>query len=200
MFDYLYGFVADKRQTSKGFFITLDITGIGYLFETTEHDFSKCEQDERIKFYTYLLHREDTMAMYGFSSKETRDIFTVLISVSGVGVKMALALLNQFNTCDLITFVINGDYKELTLAKGVGPKLAQKIILELKDRLIKTDVCSLVSASSTNNDSNAIREAETIMLSLGYGEKEINKALSNVSRAEQNTEIVLKEALLKLSM
>jgi len=200
MFDYLYGFVADKKQTSKGFFITLDITGIGYLFETTEHDFSKCEKDERIKFYTYLLHREDTMAMYGFSSKETRDIFTVLISVSGVGVKMALALLNQFNTCDLITFVINGNYKELTLAKGVGPKLAQKIILELKDRLIKTDACSLVSASNTNDDSNAIREAETIMLSLGYGEEEINKALSNVSREEQNTEIVLKEALLKLSM
>ena len=76
------------------------------------------------------------MSLCGFLHKEDRDIFNILTSVSGVGAKMALTLLDEFDSSELIGFVIEGNYKELTRAKGVGPKLAQKIILELKDKLM----------------------------------------------------------------
>ena len=135
MYDYLKGILTDKRKTAKGTFVSIEVAGIGYLLEVTERDFICVQASETdiIKFYTTLIHREDSMSLYGFSNKETRDIFQILLSVSGVGAKMALALLNEFDVCDLISFVIDGNFKELTRAKGVGPKLAQKIILELID-------------------------------------------------------------------
>ena len=135
MFDYFKGYVTDKKRTSKGAFLTIETNSIGYLLEITEHDFLQFDIDEKNqqKIYVLLTHREDAMSLYGFQNKETRDIFQILLSVSGVGAKMAIALLNEFDACDLISLVIDGDFKELTKAKGVGPKLAQKIILELKD-------------------------------------------------------------------
>ena len=142
MYDYFKGFITDKRKTSKGAFITVETADTGFLLEVTERDFilSEINENNKIKLYISLIHREDTMSLYGFLKKETRDIFQILLSVSGVGAKMALALLNEFDDCDLISFVIDGNFKELTRAKGVGPKLAQKIILELKDKLMKTDL------------------------------------------------------------
>ena len=114
---------------------------------------------------------------------------------------MAIALLNEFDACDLISFVIDGNFKELTRAKGVGPKLAQKIILELKDKLIKTDLprsaCTIIPQNQAMND------AQSIMLSLGYNEKEIDDALSKViSTVEDNSnpEEILRKALTCLSM
>ena len=142
MYDYFKGIIADKKKTEKGTFVSIEVANIGYLLEVTERDFI-CVQTNNtnlIKFFVTLIHREDSMNLYGVSNKETRDIFQILLSVSGVGAKMAIALLNEFDACDLITLVIDGNFKELTRAKGVGPKLAQKIILELKDKLIKTDI------------------------------------------------------------
>ena len=141
------------------------------------------------------------MTLYGFSNKETRDIFQILLSVSGVGAKMAIALLNEFDACDLISFVIDGNFKELTRAKGVGPKLAQKIILELKDKLMKTELPK--SSSSRFSQSQALCDAQSIMLSLGYSDKEIEDALSKVvSTVEDssNPEEILRKALTCLSM
>ena len=142
MFDYFRGLITDKKRTSKGTFITIEVQGTGYLLEITENDFMQVAVDESNaqKIYVLLTHREDAMTLYGFTNKETRDIFQILLSVSGVGAKMAIALLNEFDACDLISLVIDGNFKELTRARGVGPKLAQKIILELKDRLIKTEL------------------------------------------------------------
>ena len=202
MFDYLKGYLADKRKSEKGFFLTIEASDVGYLCETTERDFNLCKIDEseKRKFYVSLIHREDNMSLCGFLNKETRDIFQILLSVSGVGAKMALALLNEFDVCDLISFVINGNYKELTLAKGVGPKLAQKIILELKDKLIKTNV-SYQSSDLPQNP--AIDDAHAIMSSLGYEEKEIESALANVISTvenQSNAEEILRKALTSLSM
>ena len=140
------------------------------------------------------------MSLYGFLNKETRDIFQILLSVSGVGAKMALALLNEFDTCDLISLVIAGDFKELTRAKGVGPKLAQKIILELKDKLMKTE---LPKVSDKLPHNQAIDDAQSIMLSLGYDNKEIEDALSKVMNTiedKSNPEEILRKALTTLSM
>lgn len=202
MFDYVKGLLSDKRKTSKGTFITVEAAGIGYLLEVTEQDFINFNTSEETtqKFYTSLLHREDAMNLYGFSNKETRDIFQILLSVSGVGAKMAIALLNEFDACDLISFVIDGNFKELTRAKGVGPKLAQKIILELKDKLMKTEI---PKSSGTLPQNQAISDAQSIMLSLGYDNKEIEDALTKViSTVEDssNPEEILRKALTCLSM
>ena len=203
MFDYLKGLPADKRKTEKGTFITLEVSSIGYLLEVTERDFidlCPCQKDP-VKFFVTLIHKEDSMSLFGFSNKETRDIFQILLSVSGVGAKMAIALLNEFDACDLISFVIDGNFKELTRAKGVGPKLAQKIILELKDKLMKTELPK--SSSSRFSQSQALCDAQSIMLSLGYSDKEIEDALSKVvSTVEDssNPEEILRKALTCLSM
>ena len=165
MFDYFKGIISDKRKTSKGTFITIDVSGIGYLLEVTEIDFNctKVDESEMQKVYVLLTHREDAMSLYGFSNKETRDIFQILLSVSGVGAKMAIALLNEFDACDLISLVIDGNFKELTRAKGVGPKLAQKIILELKDKLMKTE---LPRTSCKLPKSQAFDDTQAVLLSI----------------------------------
>ena len=202
MFDYLKGLPTDKRKNSKGTFVTIEVSGIGYLLEVTERDFigTQVSDEDKTRFYVSLIHREDVMSLFGFSNKETRDIFQILLSVSGVGAKMAIALLNEFDACELITFVIDGNFKELTRAKGVGPKLAQKIILELKDKLIKTELPRTSCALPQNQ---AMADAQSIMLSLGYEEKEIEDALSKViSSVEDNSnpEEILRKALTCLSM
>ncbi len=202
MFDYFRGFITDKKRTVKGTFITIEVQGTGYLLEITEHDFMQVAVDESNtqKIYVLLTHREDAMTLYGFTNKETRDIFQILLSVSGVGAKMAIALLNEFDACDLISLVIDGDFKELTRAKGVGPKLAQKIILELKDRLIKTE---LPRSSSSMPKTQAIDDTQAVLLSLGYEDKEIEDALKKIMPTIEdtaNSEEVLRKALTCLSM
>lgn len=202
MFDYFKGYVTDKKRTSKGAFLTIETNSIGYLLEITEHDFLQFDIDEKNqqKIYVLLTHREDAMSLYGFQNKETRDIFQILLSVSGVGAKMALALLNEFDACDLISLVIDGDFKELTKAKGVGPKLAQKIILELKDKLMKTE---LPKSTSSLPQSQAVTDTKSVLLSLGYEEKEIEDALKKILSMvedETNSEEVLRKALTTLSI
>ena len=202
MFDYFKGFITDKRQSSKGTYLSIEVSGVGYLLEITDRDFSdiSINEDKPQKIYSYLTHREDAMSLYGFLNKETRDIFQILLSVSGVGAKMAIALLNEFDACDLISLVIDGNFKELTRAKGVGPKLAQKIILELKDKLIKTDI---PKTSSAIPQSQAISDTQAVLLSLGYEENEIEDALRKVMPTiieTSNSEEVLRKALTTLSM
>lgn len=202
MFDYIKGLPTDKRKTAKGTFVTIEAAGIGHLLEVTERDFIdfKVSELDLIKFYVSLIHREDAMTLFGFSNKETRDIFQILLSVSGVGAKMALALLNEFDACELITFVIDGNFKELTRAKGVGPKLAQKIILELKDKLMKTELPRTACPLPQNQ---AMSDAQAIMISLGYDDKEIEDALSRVMATVEDTsnpEEILRKALTCLAM
>lgn len=203
MFDYFKGFITDKRQSSKGTYLTIEVSGVGYSLEITDRDFNALtvDEDKLQKIYSYLTHREDAMSLYGFVNKETRDIFQILLSVSGVGAKMAIALLNEFDACDVISLVIDGDYKELTRAKGVGPKLAQKIILELKDKLIKTELPKL--SQSSVPQSQAISDTQAVLLSLGYEKDEIEDAIKKVMPTvaeESNSEEVLRKALAALSM
>lgn len=202
MYDYFKGSITDKRKTSKGLFITTEVSGLGYLLEVTERDFMafQINEDNAQKIYVLMTHREDAMSLYGFSNKETRDIFQILLSVSGVGAKMAIALLNEFDACNLISLVIDGDFKELTRAKGVGPKLAQKIILELKDKLMKTE---LPKASTSLPKSTAMDDTLSILLSLGYEEKEIEDTIAKIMPTiedSNNSEEIIRKALTCLSM
>lgn len=206
MYDYIKGIFTYKTSGAKGFYITVETAGIGYRFEIMERDFSVLpEIDEEIKIYSVLLHKEDKMSFCGFLKREERDIFNTLTSVSGVGSKMALTLLNSFNVADLVGFVLDGNYKELTRAKGVGPKLAQKIILELKDKLnsYQGEFVPAANLSGISVYGQNIEDAQMVLLSLGYTKEEINGAISKVlsgNEKEPPAEEILKAALKVLSV
>lgn len=203
MYDYIKGILTNKSNTSKGTFVTVETSGIGYLLEVTARDFNLAKEEE-LKIYTVLLHKEDKMSLCGFLKKEDRDIFNILTSVSGVGAKMALTLLDEFEASELIGLVIEGNFKALTSAKGVGPKLAQKIILELKDKLMNyqtKEPIKITSVSSAKVDNQAVEDAQMVLVSLGYERGEIQNAISKAVADNRTTaEEVLKEALKILSM
>ncbi len=205
MYDYIKGVFSYKTDV-KGNYITVEAFGIGYRFEIMERDFVKLpEINQELKIYTVLLHREDKMSLCGFLKREDRDIFNILTSVSGVGAKMALTLLNAFDVTDLVGFVLEGNYKELTRAKGVGPKLAQKIILELKDKLTTYQGSSPVTTSvgKTFIQSPNVEDAQLVMLSLGYDKNEVSQAISKTLEKISPTasaEEILKESLKLLSL
>ena len=167
------------------------------------------EENSQVKVFTTLIHREDAMLLCGFLNKEDRDIFNILLSVSGVGMKVALVLLDEFSGYDLISAVIRGDYKELSRAKGVGPKLAQKIILELKDKLINwqksapvdiSDVSEITGSKEVSNE--AVSEAQAVLLSLGYSSEEAKNAIKVALKTaikNNSAEEILKEALQNLA-
>ena len=203
MYDYIKGIAAGKTNTSKGCFVTVEAGNIGYLAEITARDFNELPKDE-VKIYTVLIHREDKMSLCGFLRKEDRDIFNILTSVSGVGSKMALTLLDEFQASELIGFVIEGNYKELTRAKGVGQKLAQKIILELKDKLMNYNKNEPIVISSPKvQNSQAVEDAQSVLISLGYERDEIKNAMSKaVAMLKENAaaEDILKQTLQILSL
>lgn len=206
MYDYIKGKFTYKSSGQKGCCATVEASGIGFSLEIMDRDFAILpDEGQELKIYTVLLHREDKMSLCGFLKREDRDIFNILTSVSGVGSKMALTLLNSFEVTDLIGFVLEGDFKELTKAKGVGTKLAQKIILELKDKLTSykdTSPIKLEGITSQKNSQN-IDDAQMVLLSLGYEKEEIKSAIYKaVERAGDNAsaEDILKEALKILSI
>ncbi len=206
MYDYIKGVLTNKTNNAKGFFATIETSGgVGYLMEITARDYSALGSlEEKCKLYTVLIHREDKMSLCGFIKREDRDIFNILTLVSGVGSKMALTLLCEFESSELIGFVIDGNFKELTRAKGVGPKLAQKIILELKDKLMNyQETEPIVIMTSKKQDSQAMDDAQMVLISLGYEKDEIKVAMPKaVSALNENAsaEDILKETLKILSI
>lgn len=183
MFDYIKGILVSKTQSKSAYF-TVETGNIGYLLEVSNSDFNKKNVNDEVKIYTVLLHKEDSMSLCGFLTKEARDIFNVLTSVSGVGSKMALGLLNEFEVSDLIYFVVNENSKELTRAKGVGSKLAQKIILELKDKFI--NLKPTLNISKTSDMPEGFDDIQNILLSLGYEEDEIKSAIKQACDLGKN--------------
>lgn len=212
MFDYIKGKIVSKQNNvTSGASMVIDNNNMGYLINTTARTLAYAgDEDSEAKVYTTLIHREDAMILCGFLNKEDRDIFNILLSVSGVGMKVALVLLDEFSGCDLISVVIKGDYKELSRAKGVGPKLAQKIILELKDKLInwqKNSPLDLSDVSDSDADvkdvsSEALNEVQAVLLSLGYSIQEAKAAIKQACKTadkKDSSEDILKEALSYLS-
>ena len=208
MYDYIKGIFTYKTSSSKGNFATVQTGGgVGYLFEIMSRDFALLpEINSELKMYSVLIHREDKMSLCGFLKREDRDIFNILTSVSGVGSKMALVLLDSFEVSDLVGFVLDGNYKELTRAKGVGPKLAQKIILELKDKL--TSYQGVMPAMkpagvSVFVSSQNVEDAQMVLFSLGYTSEEVSSAISNALGKlsdKASAEDILKESLKILSV
>ncbi|MDY6310158.1 MAG: Holliday junction branch migration protein RuvA [Cyanobacteriota bacterium] len=206
MYDYIKGINTYKISNAKGSFATVETAGTGYVFEIMPRDFELLKENEEVTMYSVLIHKEDKMSLCGFIKREDRDMFNTLTSVSGVGSKMAIALLNEFSINRLVNFVLDADYKSLTKAKGVGPKLAQKIILELKDKLNSYKVTSASSSKSTDGsmpENQNIEDAQNVLISLGYTAEEINNAIQsalNIIPAESAAEDILKKSLQILSL
>lgn len=204
MLDYIKGRLVSKQSSgAKGASIVIENNNIGYLVNTTNRNIALAgETGTDVKIYTCLIHREDAMLLCGFLNREDRDIFNILMTVSGVGMKVALVLLDEFSGCDLISVVIRGDFKELSRAKGIGPKLAQKIILELKDKLINWQKTAPIDISDINLEvkevsDEAITEAQAVLLSLGYSVNEAKNAIKIACQTakKDSSEEILKEAL-----
>ena len=134
MFDYIKGILTDKSFP----YCTVENNGIGYRFLVNLRTLNEIgELNSEVKMYSKLIHKEDSMALCGFKNKQDRVIFDILTSVSGIGTKVALALLAEFETNELINLIISQDHKTISRTKGIGAKMAQKIVLEIKDKLYK---------------------------------------------------------------
>lgn len=178
----------------------IDCGGVGYACRTTAYTISQIKKGDRAKLFTYLSVREDAMDLYGFFSQEELKLFQQLISVSGVGPKAALAILSSSTPANLAMSIITGDEKTLTRAPGVGKKIAQRVILELKDKLAKGQTVSASGENITMDavtiiPQNKLSEASAALAVLGYSQAEINVALKGVDVDGQPLEQVIRMAL-----
>ena len=198
MYEYIKGVLVNKYADKKGYFVVIDVNGVGYLIEVMKKDYDKTDIDQTTaKLYTVLLHREDSMSLCGFFDIEVRNLFNILVKVSGVGARMALNILNQFELKQLVNCVVQEKEKELTKAKGVGIKLAQKIILELRDKFINVEL----EQDDYQND-DMFTDVKNMLLSLQYTEEEITKAYEIVNKINyeiKTSEDMLREILKVLS-
>lgn len=206
MYDYLKGHIISKQLNSyRGSHIVLDVNNIGYLINTGKRTIENIPPEEEIKVYVSLSHKEDSMSLTGFLTKEERDIFNILQSVSGIGIKLALLIMDEFSITELIDIMIREDFKELSRAKGVGAKVAQKIILELKDKLINWSNVTPVDVSDIEAkeiDKDSIAEVQSVLISLGYSANEAKSAIKEIINSKKGftkAEDILKYSLEYLS-
>ena len=199
MFYYLNGTLAHIGPNLA----VIDCGGVGYACKTTSYTLAALKRGEKAKLYTYLHVREEIFELYGFSSENELNCFQMLIGVSGVGPKAALAILSSVSPERLATAIITGDEKALTGAPGVGKKIAQRVILELKDKLAKGQLTtaageSFVGSGVTVIPENKASEASAALAVLGYGPAEINEALKGIQMDELSLEAIIKQALKKM--
>ncbi|MDD3013560.1 MAG: Holliday junction branch migration protein RuvA [Candidatus Gastranaerophilales bacterium] len=205
MISYLKGILASKAENSpSGTHIIVEVNNIGYFVLTNKKVISSLpEVGDTIKIYTSLIHREDVMYLCGFDAREDRDLFNILQSVSGIGTKVALMLLGELGAYELVSSVIRDDAKSLTRTKGVGPKLAQRLILELKDKMVNWRdqieyIPEEIEKINKIENKESYLEAESVILSLGYSRSEANESLDKaLMKAENknNSEELLRLAL-----
>ena len=197
MFYYLNGTVAHIEP----YLVVIDCGGVGYACRTTNFTQASLKKGEKGKVFTFLNVREDVMELYGFASLEERNLFQQLISVSGVGPKAALGILSSSTPANLALSIITGDERALTAAQGVGKKIAQRIILELKDKLAKGQSIggggmeSYGGTGVTIIPENKLSEASAALAVLGYSQGEINTALKGIDIDAQPLEQIIRLAL-----
>ena len=199
MFSYLKGILAEKASN----YAVIECGGVGFKVYTSFTSLSdtKCIQGSEVKFHTYMYIKEGIMDLYGFSTPEELEMFELLISVSGVGAKGALAVLSAMNPSKLALVIASGDSQSIKKAPGIGTKIAQRIILELKDK-IKSDAFSAsdsnVFAETVPVASNERDEAVNALISLGYSGAEAKNAVSKVKADVTEVEDIIKYALKSL--
>ena len=197
MFYYVNGVVAHMAPNLA----VVDCGGVGYACRTTSYTLSSLKTGEKAKLYTHLNVREDAMDLYGFSTEKEKHCFQMLIGVSGVGPKAALSILSATTPEGLASSIITGDEKALTVAPGIGKKIAQRVILELKDKLAKGQLPAgeaYGGSGVTVIPQDTTSEATAALAVLGYQPGEIAAALKGIDVAALSLEDVVRQALRKM--
>ncbi len=199
MFYYVKGTVAHIAP----YLAVIDCGGVGYACRTTNHTLSALKKGAEGKLFTHLNVREDAMELYGFATENELNCFQMLIGVSGVGPKAALSILSSTTPEGMAMSVITEDEKSLTSAPGIGKKIAQRIILELKDKLAKGQLGTASGESYggtgvTVIPQNKASEAAAALAVLGYSQSEVGVALKGVDVDTLPLEEIVRQALKKM--
>ena len=197
----MFYYVEGKAAHIEPNLVVIDCGGVGYACATTNYTLSQLKKGERAKLYTYMNVREDAVELFGFASQSELHSFKLLLGVSGVGPKAALSILSANTPANLAMAVVMGDEKALTAAPGIGKKIAQRIILELKDKLAKEQ-------SSFSGDTGAMlpvavpddktREAGAALAVLGYSASEVTAALKGIDMDALPLEEIIRQALKRM--
>lgn len=199
MFYYLDGAVAHIGPHLA----VIDCNGVGYACHTTANTLSRLSKGQKGRLYTHLNVREDVFELYGFATENERNCFQMLISVSGVGPKAAISILSAATPEALALSIITGDEKSLTVAPGIGKKIAQRVILELKDKLAKGQLEggageSYGGSGVTVIPENKTSEATAALAVLGYSTAEAAQALKGLDLEGLPLEQIIKQALKRM--
>jgi holliday junction DNA helicase RuvA len=192
MITYLNGKLVEKNPAN----VILECNGIGYYVHISLQTYSKIGNQEICKIYTYLSIKEDSHTLYGFADIQERELFKQLISVSGVGTNTARMMLSSMTSSELVSSIASNNVTSLTSIKGIGGKTAQRIILDLKDKILKTsDTLDNKSGLMNNTIKN---EALSALVVLGFDKKMAESALTKILLKEPNITNV--EELIKKSL
>ena len=200
----MYAYIKGTLEIKTTEYIVVETNGIGYKIFMSESAIDKLgELGNQVKIHTYLKVREDDMSLYGFNTNEELRMFELLLSVSGVGAKSAIVILSNITPSSFALAVITDDVAKLKKLPGIGPKTAQRIILELKDKLKavedtnKDELEEMLLKKEV--DGEKVSEAISALQVLGYTRKEIEKAFENFDKVELSVEDIIKKGLLYLA-
>jgi len=193
MIDYIKGAVTQITPT----FLTIETGGIGYMVNISLTTFSKLEGKSEFKILIHEVIREDTHQLFGFADNDEREIFRLLISVTGVGANTARMMLSSLNPAEIEKSIAGSDVNTLKSVKGIGLKTAQRIIVDLKDKIGKQAGTGEIFAFENNTRRD---EALSALVMLGFAKSAVTKVLDNIVRAEKNltVEELIKKALKNL--
>ncbi len=196
----MYAYIKGKLEARGNDYIILEAGGIGYKISTSLTTLEAAGQPGRdFKVFTHLYVREDVMSLFGFATHEELSTFELLLTVSGVGPKVALSLLSSVSPSKFGLAVITDDTKTLTRAPGVGAKMAQRIILELKDKIKKEQLALNTGAAmdipAAANEGSKLSEAVSALMVLGYSHIEASRAVASAFSEELDLESIIRNAL-----
>src|SRR5690606_33892945 len=173
MITHIQGRLVEKNPTD----VVIDCNGVGYFINISLHTFSELPTSENVKLFTHLIVREDAHILYGFTSVAEREIFRLLISVSGVGASIARTMLSSLAPEQVLDAIAQNDIATIQSVKGIGTKTAQRVVLDLKDKILKVYGLSSISAGTSNTNKN---EALSALETLGFVRKQSEKAVDSI--------------------
>lgn len=190
----MYAFFKGKIDKIYNNRIILDVNDIGYEIYIPESDIYTLNIGEMVKIYTYLHVREDEMKLFGFKSSESLEFFKKLITVSGVGPKAAIGIISKVDTESLCVAIATENIAALKSVPGIGPKMAQKIIFELKDKVLKEKVDEIQNKVKEKTNPN-VEEATTALEVLGYTQKQIKEVIEKIDIQDDSVEDIIRKVL-----
>ena len=198
MFAYIKGILESRTLE----YVVIDVSGIGYKIFMSENSMKKVgDIGSIVKVYTYLKVKEDDVSIYGFSSNEELRMFELLVSVSGIGAKLAISILSNIEPSVFAISVVSNDVATLKKLPGIGTKSAQRIILELQDKLKSMSIEDAQSEELEKvvNKNDTIEELISALQVLGYNRKEIEKIIPKLKDENADLETLIKKSLMLLS-